>query len=154
VSYIEKPRSIPRAAFALGLGCTTLCVLLAFSQWTVLPFLSAELGLRAAAAFGAVTLSFAAGIRWGLVVKGEPDARHSSELIASVLAALVGWSALLLSPLIGLILLIAGLLLQALWDILSVEQGRLPQWFGNLRMLLTIGVVLPLFSMLGKLVVS
>ena len=152
--YIEKPRSIPCASFALGLSCALPCVLLAISQWTALPFLSAELGLRAAAAFGAVTLSFAGGIRWGLAMKHEPDARHSSELIAGVLAALAGWSALLLSPPLGLILLLAGLLLQALWDILSVEQGRLPQWFGDLRMLLTMGVVLPLFSMLGKLVVS
>ncbi len=154
MSYIENPHSIPCAAFVLGLSCVTPCVLLAFSQWTVLPFLSAELGLRAAAAFGALTLSFAGGIRWGLVMKCEPGARHSPELIASALAALVGWSALLLSPPFGLILLIAGLLLQALWDILSVEQGRLPQWFGNFRMLLTMGVVLPLFSMLGKLIVS
>ena len=71
-----------------------------------------------------------------------------------MLAALAGWSAVFLSQPIGLILLIAGFLLQALWDVLSVEQGRLPQWFGALRMMLTVGVVLSLFSMLGKLIIS
>jgi hypothetical protein len=44
----------------------------------------------------------------------------------------------------ALALLIAGFLMQALWDVTSVEGGRLPQWFGKLRMLLTAGAVVSL----------
>lgn len=154
MSYVEERHPIPFAALALGIGCIALLVLMAVDQWIALPFLTAEFGLRASATLGAIILSLAGGIRWGVALNYEPGRRQSSELIASALAVLVGCSALLLSPPIGLILLIAGFLLQALRDILSVEQGRLPQWFGNLRMLLTMGVVLPLFSMLGKLIIS
>ena len=80
--------------------------------------------------------------------------RQSRELLASVLSSLVGWLALLLSPIVGLSLLIAGFLLQALWDVLSVEKGYLPLWFGKLRMLLTAGAVIALFSILARLTVN
>jgi hypothetical protein len=61
---------------------------------------------------------------------------------------------LLLAPLVGLCLLIAGFLLQAFWDILSVEKSQLPQWFGKLRMLLTAGAVIALSSMLVHVAIS
>ena len=45
-------------------------------------------------------------------------------------------------------LLIAGFLMQALWDVTSVEAGRLPRWFGKLRMILTAGAVVSLIATL------
>jgi hypothetical protein len=38
--------------------------------------------------------------------------------------------------------------MQALWDVTAVEQGRLPRWFGKLRMILTAGAVVSLIAML------
>lgn len=154
MSYSDELRSTPIAAIVLGLGCTAPFLIVAFDQWTPFPFISTELGLKVLTVLAAIVLSFAGGVRWGVALKYEPGNRQSTELVASMLAALAGWSAVFLSQPIGLILLIAGFLLQALWDVLSVEQGRLPQWFGALRMMLTVGVVLSLFSMLGKLIIS
>jgi Protein of unknown function (DUF3429) len=119
-----------------------------------MPFLSPELGFKAGTIYGAVILSFLGGIRWGTAMKTIGNVRQTRELSGSVMASLVGWSSLLLSPVIGLCLLVAGFLLQALWDILSVEKNQLPQWFGKFRMLLTVGAVLALGSMLVRLTIS
>ena len=45
-------------------------------------------------------------------------------------------------------MLIAGFLVQGLWDVMSVDSGRLPVWFGRLRMILTAGVVVALVAAL------
>ena len=79
--------------------------------------------------------------------------RQAFEFATSVLASLAGFAALLLPPVLGLILLIAGFLMQALWDVLSVEAGRLPQWFGRLRMILTAGAVMSLIAILLRLLI-
>jgi Protein of unknown function (DUF3429) len=76
------------------------------------------------------------------------------ELIGSNVAALAGWLALLLPPVMCLSLLIAGFLLQGLWDLIASEQGLLPRWFGRLRMALTAVVSVALGLMLLKAVVS
>src|SRR5690606_37597751 len=62
-----------------------------------------------------------------------------------------GFVAILLPPALGVSLLIAALLLQALWDMASAEAGRLPLWFSRLRVLLTAAAVLPLLVILGRL---
>ena len=104
--------------------------------------------------YGAVILSFLGGIRWGAAI-GEPrGTRQNTDFAGSVVSSLLGWLSLLLSPVLGLSLMIAAFLLQGLWDVLSVEKGRLPQWFGKLRMALTTGAVLSQLAMLVPLVFS
>ncbi len=89
--------------------------------------------------YGAIILSFLGGIRWGTAI-GPYDARRQSlEFGASVLGSLAGLAAVFLSAVPALTLLIAGFLIQALWDVITVESGRLPAWFGKLRMMLTAG---------------
>ncbi len=147
-------RSIPFAALVLGLAGLVPFGVAAVSQWIEVPHVSPAFGIVAAATYGAVILSFLGGIRWGTALKTVASRRQTCELLASVLSSLVGWLALLLSPIVGFSLLIAGFLLQALWDVLSVEKGYLPPWFGKLRMLLTAGAVLALFSILARLTVN
>ena len=62
--------------------------------------------------------------------------------------------ALTLSAVPALALLIAGFLLQALWDVTSAEAGRLPGWFGRLRMILTGGAVVSLVAALLAVIVT
>jgi hypothetical protein len=50
---------------------------------------------------------------------------------------------------IGVSVLIAGLLTQALWDQMCADRGRLPVWFARLRMVLTSLAVLPLLAVGG-----
>jgi Protein of unknown function (DUF3429) len=150
----ETLTSIPRVAHVLGLAGLIPFGVTALSQWIEVPFISPDFGFRAGTIYGAVILSFLGGIRWGTAMKNVAPDRQAFELSGSVVASLVGWLSLLLSPVIGICLLIAGFLLQALWDLLSVEQSFLPQWFGKLRMLLTAGAVLALGAMLVRLTIS
>jgi Protein of unknown function (DUF3429) len=145
---------IPRAALILGLAGLVPFALSASGLWFGAGFSPPEFAFKAGTIYGAVILSFLGGIRWGTAMKSFGDDHLAYDLSGSVLASLVGWLSLLLSPVIGLCLLIAGFLLQALWDILSVEKSQLPLWFGKFRMVLTAGAVLALSSMLVQLTIS
>ncbi len=150
-----KPASqIPPSALVLGLAGLLPFLACGLSQWTDIPLLPPADGLRFGMAYGAVILSFLGGIRWGTGLSTPEESGQQFEFAFSVVSSLMGWVSLLLSPLLGLALLIAGFLLQSLWDVLSVERGRLPQWFGRLRMLLTVGAVLSLAAILVRLVIS
>ena len=135
---------IPASAFLLGLAGLIPFAAGAAAQWLPLPLVTAETGLRLIIAYGAIILSFLGGVRWGTAL-GPFDARRQGlEFSGSVLGSLAGLAAMFLAAIPALALLIAGFLMQALWDVTSVEAGRLPQWFGKLRMLLTAGAVVSL----------
>jgi hypothetical protein len=145
--------SIPGVALALGLAGLVPFVAGALALWAPLPVLTADLGLKLAIAYGAIILSFLGGIRWGTAIGPYDTGRQGLEFTASVLGSLAGLAALFIPPVPALTLLIAGFLLQALWDVLSVEAGRLPGWFGKLRMLLTAGAVISLTAALVAVIV-
>lgn len=135
---------IPVSAFALGLAGLIPFAAGAVSQWLPLPLLTADTGLKLIITYGAIILSFLGGIRWGTAIGPFDERRQALEFSASVLGSLVGLAAVFTAAVPALSLLIAGFLMQALWDLMSVEGGRLPQWFGKLRMLLTAGAVISL----------
>jgi Protein of unknown function (DUF3429) len=147
-------RSIPLSARVLGLAGLVPFFVSAASQWFAMPCITPAFGLEAGMFYGAVILSFLGGIRWGTTMISPTVELESKQLAGSVVAPLAGWVSLLLSPVIGLCLLIAGFLVQAFWDILSVEKSQLPHWFGKLRMILTAGAVLALSSMLVHLSIN
>ena len=64
----------------------------------------------------------------------------------------VGWLALLPGPLLGLGLLICGYMIQCLWDVVSVERGRMPTWYADLRVQFTAIAVICLIAALPRLV--
>jgi hypothetical protein len=103
-------------------------------------------------AYGAVGLAFLGGIRWGLALQRRGGRRQAWELALSAGAPLAGFAALMAPPVIGVSVLIAALLAQALWDQVCAESGRLPAWFGRLRMILTSLAVVPLLGVLVRLV--
>jgi hypothetical protein len=103
-------------------------------------------------AYGAVGLAFLGGIRWGLALQRGRDRRQAWELALSAGAPLAALAALMAPPVIGVSVLIAALLAQALWDQVCAESGRLPAWFGRLRMILTSLAVVPLLGVLVRLV--
>ena len=142
---------IPRSALLLGLAGLMPFLVCAASQWLALPRLPPELGLRLGLAYGAIILSFLGGIRWGTAIGPYGARRQALEFSMSVLGPIAGWVALFLPAVLGLSFLVAGFLMQGLWDVTSVEAGTLPQWFGRLRMILTCGAVLSLLAMLVKL---
>ena len=142
----DEIEPIPRAALWLGLA-------------GVIPFWAAALGfllagaapgffLHAGLAYGAVILSFLGGIRWGEALKGRGSRERAAAFGLSVLPSLAGWLALVIPAIPGLSLLIAGLLLQALWDVTSAQRGELAFWFARLRLWLTTLAVCALILML------
>ena len=99
-------------------------------------------------------MSFLGGIRWGTAIGPYDTRRQGLEFAASVLGSLAGLAAIFIPAVPALTLLIAGFLMQALWDVTSVESGRLPAWFGKLRMLLTAGAVISLTAALVAVLVT
>ena len=145
--------SIPASALALGVAGLAPFVAGAMSLWSSLPYLTPELGLKLSVTYGVIILSFLGGIRWGTAIGPYDGRRQAFEFTTSVLGPLAGLMAVFLPAVPGLTLLITGFLLQALWDVISVESGRLPQWFGRLRMVLTAGAVVSLIAVLVALVI-
>lgn len=144
--------SIPASALALGLAGILPFAAGALSMWVPLPLLTPETGLRLGIVYGAIILSFLGGIRWGAALGPYDHARQGLVFAVSVLGSLAGLAAVFLPAVPALALLIAGFLLQALWDVTSAEAGRLPGWFGRLRMILTGGAVISLVAMLVAVV--
>jgi hypothetical protein len=126
----------------------------AASQWMALPLLTPDAGLKLIIAYGAIILSFLGGIRWGTAIGPYDSRRQGLEFTASVLGSLAGLAAIFIPPVPALTLLISGFLMQGLWDVTSVEAGRLPSWFGKLRMLLTAGAVISLIAALVAVIVT
>lgn len=143
-------KRIPSVALALGLGG-----LVPFGAGVLLlwfPELLPGLGSSFLVGYGAIILTFLGGIRWGTAIGPYDGKRQTIEFAGSVVGSLAGFVALLLPSILAFTLLIAGFLIQALWDVTSVEAGRLPVWFGKLRMMLTSGAVLAL--VLGLIAVA
>ena len=139
---------IPAPALWLGLAGLIPFVAGAAALWTEIPLLGPETGLKLAILYGAIILSFLGGIRWGTAIGPYDTGRQSLEFSASVLGSLAGLAAAFLPAIPALALLIAGFLMQGLWDVMSVDAGRLPAWFGRLRMILTAGAVVSLVAAL------
>lgn len=139
---------IPAPALWLGLAGLIPFLAGAASQWASLPLLPAETGLKLVIVYAAIILSFLGGIRWGTAIGPYDQGRQALEFSASVLGSLAGLAATFLPPIPALALLIAGFLMQGLWDVMSADAGRLPAWFGRLRMILTAGAVVSLIAAL------
>lgn len=148
MSQQQATNRIPLSALLLGLAGLIPFAAGAVSQLLPLPVLTGEVGIRLIVTYGAIILSFLGGIRWGTALGPYDGRRQGVDFSASVLGSLVGLAAVFAAAVPALALLIAGFLMQALWDLMSVESGRLPPWFGKLRMLLTAGAVISLVAAL------
>ena len=145
---------IPGPALAMGLAGLIPFVAGAAALWADIPLLPPATGLKLAIMYGAIILSFLGGIRWGTAIGPYDSGRQTLEFSASVLGSLAGLAAVFLPAIPALALLIAGFLMQGLWDVMSVDAGRLPGWFGRLRMILTGGAVISLIAVLLALIVT
>ncbi|QPC43534.1 DUF3429 domain-containing protein [Kaustia mangrovi] len=151
----DRTHRAPRAAAILGLAGTVPFILAAAMVWVEKDV--AEIGrwIVVALTYGAVVLSFAGGVRWGAALDTRFGRRRQArQFTLAALPAAAGWASLLLPPLPGVGLLIAGLLLAGLWDALDTQSGRLPRWYGALRGLLTGLSLAALLSILARLVLT
>ena len=139
---IVRESTVPRGAAVLG-----WCGVIPFAALTAAALGSTPLdpahAERLLVLYGAVILSFMGGVHWGLAISGRgpnanPDTAH---LTASVLPALVGWVAALLSTKPGIIVLVCGFLVLLAYDIRTVRANIAPRWYARLRIQLTLVVV-------------
>lgn len=98
----------------------------------------ADLAVRT---YGAVILSFLGGVRWGLGMHKEREAR-SRALALSVVPALFGWFALFLPAPWTFPALVVGFAVQGFWDVKTSAGDGAPAWYPRLRIPLTLVVCL------------
>ena len=135
--------TIPMAALLPGLAGLIPFWILALSG--VLPFgLPPLLALIAFITYGAVILSFVGAIWWGLAAAVGPTAPKAAMFLWSVLPALIGWMATLMSADLGVLILAVGFLLQWSLDagLVTRYPEVMPRWVFRLRTILTAGVLI------------
>ena len=140
-------RRLPFLAIALGLGglipfLAGAAAILFFPAEVPVPRL-----LSAFIDYGAVILSFLGAVHWGLALGGDPHGvtlrpeLRRARLTLGVLPALVGWVALMIplvaSPLLALLVLLAGFLATAFVEARAGRIGLMPVGYMTLRWLLT-----------------
>lgn len=88
----------------------------------------------ALATYGAVILSFLGGVRWGAALdRSEP----ASIFALSMVPPLLGWFALALPLPLPFAVQAIGFALHGVWDWQAGRAGALPDWFVNLRVILS-----------------
>ncbi len=101
--------------------------------------------------YSALIASFLGGVRWGAAMQNGVTAQQPRYLVMSIIPSLLGFVALTLPIVSGLLLLIIIFLSQALTDTLAVKAGHLQSWFAPLRLVLSTGVCLSLVSILSEM---
>lgn len=95
--------------------------------------------------YGCVILSFLGAVHWGRALTGELDGQALRRPLAwGVMPSLIAWTAALVQPDLGLVVLIAGVFAAYSVDRSAVARGWFPAWYGVLRRSLSLLVILSL----------
>lgn len=138
---------VPRPALVFG-----FCGLLPFiagslAVWALPPGWR-DYALFIQAAYGAIILSFLGAIHWGLALAGTAAGGDSHRAMTwnrlgwTVIPALLGWAALMMTAVPGLILLILSFFGLLMGDAAAIRNGQAPAWYLDLRRPLTAAVIL------------
>jgi len=141
---------VPRAAWLAG--SIAVLPLLASLAGLFIPveFGYREIARQAGPIYVALLITFFGGVRLGTVL-GPVERNHAAqEFVLCLIPAYAAWIALALPPELTLCVLLCVLLLQALADVLAVEAGRLPYFYGKWRMLLATGAGIAILVILGE----
>ncbi|NNE24345.1 MAG: DUF3429 family protein [Rhizobiales bacterium] len=136
--------------WSIGLAGSVPLWIAAVLMWSHADPVSAGRAVAIAIAYAAVVLAFLGGSRWGSAIAIPSRPLFYRERAMSIVPGLAGLAALFLPPAIALTLLVSMFLWQALWDVTSAEDGRLPYWSGMVRATLTAISVPALLAMLGR----
>ena len=139
---IGGDNSIPKAALILGLAGVLPFVVFGLLAITlgggsVTPKLADTLLIG----YGAVILSFIAGVRWGLALTVPNESDQALQLTVSTVPSTIAWAACFMPFAYGLPLLAFTHAAIAVWDIRGMHNGRGPVWYAKLRMILASLVV-------------
>ena len=150
----ERPTdAMPWAARWRGGAGLIPCVAAAALAYTAPEAVDRRRAADAGMLYGAIILSFLGGIRWGLALNPLFARDRNLQITISIVPSLVGWIGLLIEPVFGALMLIAGFVGMLLLDALIGREGRAPDWFFALRLILTTGAVLSLIAILISFVI-
>ena len=137
----EQDQAAPPLASLMGFGGLIpffVCAGAAHSgvaPWNVL-------AVMACGVYGSVILSFVGAVHWGLAMRGDRDPHW---FIWSVMPAIYAWlPTLVLDPGLTLIALVPGFFLSWWVDYRAWRDGLLPDWYMQLRHILTLGASMAL----------
>jgi Protein of unknown function (DUF3429) len=123
------------------LGALAVAPLTIFVIGPMLGLIVRPFALYALTSYAGCLLGFMGAIHWGMAImrrKGWDSA------VAGLLALLCGWSALIVQPSYGLLIVMAGFVALFLYDRWASFDGRVPSWYAVWRMALTIAIIAPL----------
>ncbi|MDN2567782.1 DUF3429 domain-containing protein [Aquibium sp. A9E412] len=89
--------------------------------------------------YAVIILSFLGGVRWGLAIAG--GGRQRRDLALGVVPALAGWATFALPAAPAFAVLAVCFAGHGAWDSFAVAEGAAPEWYGRLRLWLTVLVV-------------
>ncbi len=95
--------------------------------------------------YGALILSFLGGVRWGRALASDRPQEAGPWVLAllptcfGLFAIFAHWAG---GPVTGIALTLAGLVAQLGWDRQALRAGDLPAWYGQLRLILSLGAIL------------
>lgn len=138
------PATVPAAAAWLGGGGAAPFILLAMAP-LLLPQAWREPAHVALSTYAAVILSFLGGVHWGLTLATEhaPGSapQYSLRLVLSVVPSLLGWGALFLPAVWGLVALASAFAVMLFVDLGPGARSGAPAWYPRLRRPLSLTVI-------------
>ena len=151
VVQIASADNRPQIAWLLGIAGTVPLWLCAVLAWSFSDPISEQRAVAIAIAYGAVVLAFMGGTRWGTALITTQRMVFLRERACAVAPGIAGLVAMFLPAVAALTLIVSMFMWQALWDLTSAEDGRLPYWSGVLRVALTAIAVPAILAMICKL---
>ncbi len=142
---MARMRETPPAAAVVLVGLGLLPFVAGALGFWLLPPDQAAHALDAQVFYSVVVLAFLGAVHWGTAMADGPDAdRLGARLGWSVVPALIGWLAALMTALPALVVLMAGFAAAYLVDRRAGDRGELPTWYLDLRRRATAVVLLSL----------
>ena len=135
-----RDTSLPRPAAILGAAGLLPFIALGTQVATGLPLGPAATTQARALLiiYGAAILSFLGGIQWGLAVTSADRSDAWRRYGFSILPSLVAMLAVVHGGRNGLITLAVGVAVWGVYELWSTGLGEAPQWYGRLRLALTV----------------
>jgi hypothetical protein len=109
---------------------------------------------HAAMGYGAAMIALIAGLRAGFAMKGRGVRERWRSLVPAGLLAGAATVASQAPAAVGLSLAISCFLVQALWDVMSIESRQMPADVAKARLVFIALSVVPLIGVLGSVVFS
>lgn len=138
-------RVVPPIAALLGAGGLIPFFGLAAALIMALPLPFGLAPLPLLIGYGIAILSFMGGVHWGLAMRdGRPV-----QYVASVIASLYAWPAIILNPADALAWLAVGFAALLAFDLWAGRRGWTSDWYNQLRWRLSLGAILSLTAAAG-----